>query len=242
MANHRKSREERIQQIKSIHGDLYGLDMLPDTITSETKVKFICKKHGVFVKQIGDMVRKNRKCGCPKCSYENLFIGREAWLDYYNKRHNFFYCYDLAKEITNDAVIPIICPKHGIFYQQAEKHKVAGCSKCRRSRGEAITAYILQKHNVTFLEQHRFPDCKGKRNTLPFDFYIPSTNTAIEYNGKQHYNGFWLDKYNEVKTSLETIQTRDNIKKEYCLKNNIRLIVIRYDQDVYEVLVKEGVI
>jgi len=38
------------------------------------------------------------------------------------------------------------------------------------------------------------------------------------------------------------IQKNDAIKKEYCLKNNIHLIVIRYDQDIYEVLVREGVI
>ena len=48
----------------------------------------------------------------------------------------------------------------------------------------------------------------------------------IEYNGKQHYEqpkGNW--------GSIEKIQKYDNLKKEYCKKNNIPLIIIKYDEN-----------
>ena len=39
---------------------------------------------------------------------------------------------------------------------------------------------------MIFESQKRFKDCKDKRQ-LPFDFYLPSYNVCIEYQGEQHY-------------------------------------------------------
>jgi hypothetical protein len=237
-----KSREEYIKQINQIHGDRYNLSLLPkDKIRQHDKVTFICYKHGEFIKTFGEMLRKNRTCGCPKCSYENLFHSRDEWVQMFNSIHKNYYNYDLAKSISNDDVIPIICPKHGVFYRTAETHKVCGCPKCRRSKGESITSYILRKNHIEFISQQRFADCRGKRYPLPFDFYIPSMNTLIEYNGRQHYYG-WENRFGKCTNSLENIQLHDKIKYDYCVNKNIRLIVIKYNQDVYEVLLQEGII
>lgn len=58
---------------------------------------------------------------------------------------------------------------------------------------------------------------------MPFDFYLPNKNAVIEVNGQQHYY--------ETKTFKQTLSDRqrvDNIKKEYCLKHNIKYIEIPY--------------
>ena len=54
---------------------------------------------------------------------------------------------------------------------------------------------------------------------------MPKFNLLIEYNGKQHYKSI---EYFGGGKSLEIQQKRDFSKKQYCIKNNIKLIEISY--------------
>lgn len=69
-------------------------------------------------------------------------------------------------------------------------------------------------------------------NQLPFDFYVELENNQwflIEYQGQQHYKPVKLwDGDNEVKF-IER-QKRDLIKKSYCEKNDILLLIISYNE------------
>ena len=99
-----------------------------------------------------------------------------------------------------------------------------GLERGQGSIGEQKVRQVLRESNLTFSEQHRFDDCKFKY-TLPFDFYIPSLNTIIEYDGEQHYRavkGWGGEEYFQI------CKQRDVIKEEYCRDNNIRLIRIPY--------------
>ena len=64
-----------------------------------------------------------------------------------------------------------------------------------------------------------FEDCIDKR-PLPFDFYLPEYNICIEYQGQQHY--YPVEIFGG-KNAFESQVLRDNIKREYCQKNNILL-------------------
>jgi len=59
-------------------------------------------------------------------------------------------------------------------------------------------------------------------NKLPFDFYLPEKNICIEYDGEQHFRNIFSDK------SFKETKINDNIKDEFCIKNNIFLIRIPY--------------
>jgi hypothetical protein len=68
---------------------------------------------------------------------------------------------------------------------------------------------------------------------LAFDFYLPEQNICIEYNGIQHYEPIkYFGGIEEFDKRIE----RDKIKIEYCKKNNIRLIVIKYNEDIIKYL------
>lgn len=54
------------------------------------------------------------------------------------------------------------------------------------SKGELEVKNWLEKHNIRYEFQKRFKNCKDK-HSLPFDFYLPDYNAAIEYQGKQHF-------------------------------------------------------
>lgn len=104
-------------------------------------------------------------------------------------------------------------------------------------REKKIIAKYLDNKNIKYERQYKFDDCRSK-DKLPFDFYIPSKNIVIEYDGKQHYE--IVDYFGGFDDFVGT-KIRDTIKTIYCKENNIKLIRIPYwDFDkIEEILEKE---
>ena len=114
-----------------------------------------------------------------------------------------------------------------------------GCPKCNESHGEAQITQWLKQYDMIGIPQKRFTDCVDIKS-LPFDFYIPELNVCIEYQGEQHYRpvNFGGISDEDAYNKFVTTQYHDEIKKDYCLKNNIKLICIPYFEDVDEYLNK----
>lgn len=114
------------------------------------------------------------------------------------------------------------------------------CPKCRFSKGESAILNWLIKNNVENIQQYKIKDCKNKL-PLPFDFAVFKNDGSfvlIEFQGEQH------DRAYEVwggKKRLEYRQNNDKIKKNYCEKNNIPLLLISYKdiKKIDEILEKE---
>lgn len=68
---------------------------------------------------------------------------------------------------------------------------------------------------------------------LPFDFYLPELNICIEYDGEQHFKE---NRHFGGKEYLEKTKYHDQIKNEYCKNNNIKLIRIKYCDNIKEKL------
>lgn len=96
-------------------------------------------------------------------------------------------------------------------------------SKYKSGLEIAVEKY-LKKNKLKYVKQKTFPKCKYK-SLLRFDFYLPKFRVCIEVNGKQHYEPIdWYGGEEKFKTQ----QIRDNIKKDFCKNNNIKLIEIPY--------------
>lgn len=97
---------------------------------------------------------------------------------------------------------------------------------CLKSYGEFKVAECLTKLNLSYIREYSFPDLKSDKEVkLRFDFFIPSINTLIECQGKQHYEytgGFFDEE------EFKRLQIRDKQKEVYCQTNNIRLLKIPY--------------
>lgn len=63
-----------------------------------------------------------------------------------------------------------------------------------------------------------------------FDFYLPSYNLLIEYDGEQHYKPVRRFKCTdeEVAQKFNAIQEHDQLKNKYCFDNGINLLRIPY--------------
>lgn len=136
-----------------------------------------------------------------------------------------------------NADVPILhkCKRDGHEWLVAPHSIMAGygCPVCNETTGEREVRQFLEENNVSYTLQKRFNDCRDEK-PLPFDFYLPDYNAIIEYDGEQHYFPInfsgkgeqWAEEYH-VKT-----KKHDEIKNEYCAKNNIFLLRIPYFKDI----------
>lgn len=136
------------------------------------------------------------------------------------------------KYINTNTPIRFVCKNGHKFYRVPNNiisKNMITCPICNLSIGEKMVCDILNKLNIEYKYQYSFHDCKYHYK-LPFDFYIESHNTCIEYDGIQHFEPTdFAGKGSEwAKRNLMTIQEKDEIKNNYCKKNNINLIRIPY--------------
>ena len=113
-------------------------------------------------------------------------------------------------------------------------HQDQECPYCnRQSSGELLVDEILKSLNVNHKQQFKINACKNKRN-LVFDFAVFQDNLIklIEIQGRQHkepvaFGGMNKDR---AKQYFKEQVYRDQIKKEYCQKNNIPFLEIWHDK------------
>jgi hypothetical protein len=69
-----------------------------------------------------------------------------------------------------------------------------------------------------------------------FDFYLPDRGALIEFQGRQHYEP--VAAFGGLMEFRKVMQ-RDRVKAAWAKQNGYRLITIKYDQNVEEVLARE---
>lgn len=107
----------------------------------------------------------------------------------------------------------------------------------RNSNAEKILRNFFDYYNLNYIFQKKFDDCKNIRS-LSFDFFTEDYNILWETQGKQHYEPVeWFGGMKQFKEQ----QKKDQIKKNYCKNNNIKLIEIPYwdFNNIEEILTKE---
>jgi len=216
-----------IQMSKKIHGDKYDYSLV-EYKNNKTKVKIICKEHGMFEQTPNNHISKNQ--GCSMCS-NNYNYTTKQFIKKSKEKHGNKYDYSLVEYKNNKTKVKIICKEHGMFEQLGGDHlKGSGCPTCKNSKGENQINLILNKNNINFETEKRFNDCRYK-NPLPFDFYLNDYNTCIEFDGEQHFNENHF-------FNIDGLKIRDNIKNNYCKDNNIILYRIKYNENIMKVMKK----
>ena len=225
--------EQFINKAQKIHGNRYSY-LKALYRHSYKNISIICMEHGEFNQKPYHHIEG---AGCPVCVKEKLArynkdktLTTEEFIERSRKKHGNRYNYSRAVYLNGYTKTLIICPRHGEFYQRASTHMEGqGCPTCKKSKEEMKIEEWLIKNEILHVSQKTFPECRGKRYPLRFDFYLPEFNTCIEFDGEQHYY-----KYPYFVKDLKLIELKftenklyDKIKDNYCLKNDIKLIRIR---------------
>ncbi len=120
--------------------------------------------------------------------------------------------------------------------------KVNSCGRCPnvQSIGETLIKEFLVNGRIEFVQEHRFGNLFYENGYQPrFDFYIPSRNYIIEYDGEQHFRYDAQSSWN-TKEHYEKTISNDRIKNQYCFDYNIPIIRIPYtakkDLTIYDLI------
>ena len=139
--------------------------------------------------------------------------------------HGEKYDYSMVEYNGGKTKVKIICKVHGEFMQKPNNHLSGyGCLICKSSKGEIKIFNILTDMNVKFIKEYHIRDINSY-----IDFFIPSKNIAIEYDGIQHFIPI---KFFGGEKSFELNKIRDELKNKYCDDNNIKMYRISYKENI----------
>ena len=191
---------------------------------SNIKVWWLCAKCG-YEWQTSVNHRTSQGNSCPYCANANRGAKRTKAAA---QKNNFAtqypelvaeWNYDLNGDLSPDFVSARCnkkvwwrCSFCGHEWQATINHRTSrsdGCPSCTKGQSSFLEQLIF------FYVTQAFPDAINRyKGMFEFDIFIPSINTAIEYDGAFYHK------------SAEKLR-KDNLKDRYCQENGIRLIRFR---------------
>lgn len=190
------------------------------------KLRILCPNSHVFKLRWGDFVRGIR---CGKCYGETRGNStRLSKVDILDELEKYGYSLLSSEYANNKTKIQIRCPNEHVWHVRMNSFKDGQrCPECVRpmSKGEKSISETLDELGISYLKQKRFDDCRNKK-PLSFDFYLnDGAPMCIEFNGFQHY---FQVTYFGGESRLLVQKENDRIKKDFCKKEGIRLLIIPY--------------
>lgn len=168
--------------------------------------------------------------GCPRCAFDknadNLRKSHEQFLEELSQVNP--YVVLKGKYRTYDKKVECQCTECGHVWSitPAMLMRGRGCPKCKESSGERRIRAFLEQHGILFTKDKRFKGLVGLGNKpLSYDFYLPTYNLLVEFQGEQHDHV--VDLYggeNQFKTQKE----HDRRKYNYAISNGYEFLEINY--------------
>ena len=122
----RLTQEDFVNKANSVHNNLYDYS-LSEYKTSHTKVKILCKIHGVFEQSPCNHFSGR---GCPECGASSG-ITTEDFIKRAREVHGDKFDYSKTEYVKAQEYITIGCKVHGYFEQTPSEHLAGkGCYKC----------------------------------------------------------------------------------------------------------------
>lgn len=213
----------------------YGFEILSTEFkNTRTKMEVRCVKKGhLTFKTWNNMISK--KGGCYECGSKKILE--------YNNVKEFIENIDEYKLISTeykriDNKLEIQCPKHHIFKMSFQSFQYGQrCPECYnldRKRSENAARKIIEEYyNKPFktIRPEWLKNPKTNRN-LELDGYNEELKLGFEYNGLQHYEP--VKAWGGEKKYLDLVE-KDKLKASKCEELGIKLIIIPYKYNCYDV-------
>lgn len=245
--NKKKSRDRAntTEYVKSTAKEKYNIEIVSEEyINNATKLDFICNNHkddGIQSMTWRNIISAiNHPCRfCSReMTREAIMKTNDMFLDEVKKIHGEKYKV-VTKYQGSKNKVRVLCSKCDNVFEIRADHFINGhgCGLCTKSKGEEKIKVILDSNDVEYIREYKFKDCIGISKQLPFDFYIPKYNLAIEYQGIQHFEPVEMFGGQEV---FERQIINDTRKVNYCNKNNINLLPIPYwEEDLEKIIIEK---
>ena len=232
------TKQKFLERARQKHGIKFDYSKIPNDWSninsSKDNIIIVCPIHGEFQQRPQNHLRNDH--GCKQCGYiHNGNKSKKHQSLFIKQAHKIHpdYDYSQTQYVNGRTKVCVICPKHGEFYQNPINHisLKQGCPSCNISHGEQRIYKWLQQRCVAFRKEY-IVQIGGRK--LRFDFYIPEHDVYVEYDGKQHFPEHIGEMYFNGKTftfqQWLNLKERDDLKNEWCQKNQKRLLRINYKQ------------
>ena len=226
----RKTTDDIIREMQVINSDI---EIIGEYKGAHKLIECRCKSDGAeWSSYVCNLL--NQSAGCPECNVRRIRetdgLSQEEFKNRVINKHS--YIEVLGEYINNSTPIKCKCLIHDNEYMANPRTLLytsgTSCPDCHQSAGERMMLYILDKLGYNIIPQHTFSDCKYIY-VLRFDGYDKEHNIAFEYQGQQHYYPVnFSGNLETTQKEFELCVIRDNIKRDYCKKNNISLIEVPY--------------
>jgi len=210
--NKKLSSKDFIDRAQKKHSNKYDYSLV-EYKNMHTKVKIICKKHGI-IEQLPMSHLKCKPCCCEKSNKSNTtdFIFKAK------KIHKDKYDYSLTKYINSSKKVKIICNYHdSIFEQTPSNHlsKKHGCPLCgninrRLSRIKEISKNKFDGNQI-------IPSFSSLACSI-FDTISKEQNIHIQHGmngGELHIEklGYWIDGYDKINNTVYEYDEKHHFDK-----------------------------
>lgn len=221
----RKSHDEFIKQVSDVLPDV---EIQSEYVTSKSRIQCECRKCGHRWEAYAYNLYSGY--GCRKCGREATSASQRLDIN------------DVVRRIADiDDSIEVIgeyksnrdnllckCTRCGNTWNGMALNlfKGEGCPYCSMPRGEKRIAKWLNKNGVEYKCCKKFDDLRNEYgNKLSYDFFIPSQNLLIEYQGIQHEHPV-----NQFGGEAQFVvqQKHDKQKAEYAIQNGYNILIIWY--------------
>ena len=223
----RRNKEEVLSKIHDIHPDVSLAEN--EYIDTSHKITAVCHKcNNIWLTPPEKLLQGH---GCPQCA--NTIRADKSRLqlnDVKSTLQRVHPTWELIGAYHSCAdKIRVKCTLCGAewcgkFHNILKQVNCPVCDIGQKSKGEEEINRYLTERGISFERQKTFDGCKNIFS-LRFDFYIPSTNVCIEYDGEQHFRP--IDQFGG-NDAYEKLVVRDQIKNSFCHDNGIRLIRIAF--------------
>lgn len=223
--NQSKTHDEFISELKETNPNIELV--IGVYKNNHTKLIFQCKRcETIFSATPNNILRGS---DCPNCFGTHL----KSQEQYEKEIKEIHLNYEILGKYTNNKTpVKIICTNcNKIFYQSPlnsikNRH---GCPHCeKRYKGEIKISDCLDRMNIDYLVQKTFDNLIGVNGgKLRYDFYLPTRNILIEYQGNFHDGSYLKNNFFSNERFKDQIE-HDRRKREHADKHNIKLLEIWY--------------
>lgn len=209
-----------VERFQSVHGDVYDYSLVA-YVGYQTKVKIVCRQHGVF-EQTPDN-HYHGKQGCPKCAGARIRNAKQMCIDEFvaraDKVHGGKFLYT-DKQFDNvlTSKINVFCRQHSQWFTQTPVNHLSGktgCPKCNNMKSAPEDAIATMLSRFTPIERRN----RALLAPRELDIFMPEKALAVEYCGEYwHSHG---DEEHEAQYSMNHFR-----KYQDCKARGIRLLTI----------------
>lgn len=224
---------EQVEKFKSVHGNLYDYSrFLRDGFHgSKEKIQILCRSHGLFLQDYtGHMLGG----GCPKCAGNATKTGLEL-AEYVAENSDGFMklvSYDPDAQYQSKDLVTLKCLTHS--WHPEERRLVAKivnkkfkCLTCISSRHEKMAYRELQRLGLEYDTEVPVTLANGSKAFFDLKVRLPDGDYVfLEIDGEFHFNEVQMGQ------TLKESRLKDARKNRYAARHGLKLIRIRYDEDI----------